>query len=108
MKATDEGSVVRELDHRGANGIEVSLLWDPLTSNVLVAVVEDATGVQFEFDVDPADALDAFRHPYAYVRMGGSECRTLEGRLALLAGTDTAGSLVDVEEHEVRRGKGAT
>ena len=31
MKATDEGTEVRELDHRDANGLEISLLWDPLT-----------------------------------------------------------------------------
>ena len=65
MKATDEGNGARELDRRGADGIEVSLLWDPLTNSVLVTVVDDATGAQLEFDVDAADALDAFRHPYA-------------------------------------------
>ena len=40
--------------------------------------------------------------------VGSSECRTLEGRLALLAGTDAAGRLVDVGEREARPGKGAT
>ena len=78
MKATDEGTEVRELDHRGADGIEVSLLWRSLTNSVLVAVVDDATGAQFEFDVDAADALDAFRHPYAYARGAEHETMTLD------------------------------
>jgi hypothetical protein len=84
MKTTDEGTEVRELDHRGAEGIEVSLLWDPLTNSVFVAVVDDGTGAQFEFDVDPVDALEAFRHPYAYAR--GAEHKTMTPiRLELVA-----------------------
>ena len=66
MKATDEGTEVRELDYRGGDGIEISLLWDPVTDSVLVAVVDAAAGVEFEFHIDAPDALDAFRHPYAY------------------------------------------
>ena len=66
MEAIEEGTEVRELDHRGANGLEITLLWDPLTDSVLVAVVDAAAGVEFEFHVDAPDALDAFRHPYAY------------------------------------------
>jgi hypothetical protein len=75
MKAMDEGTGVRELDRRRENGIEVSLLWDPVTNNILVAVVDEATGAQFELDVAAADALDAFRHPYAYAR--GAEHKTM-------------------------------
>ena len=66
MEAIEEGTEVRELDHRGADGLEISLLWDPLTDSVLVAVVDAAAGVEFEFHIDAPDALDAFRHPYAY------------------------------------------
>ncbi len=57
---------VRELDSRSGDGIEVTLLWEPDTERVLVAVVDARTGDTFRIDVDPADALEAFRHPYAY------------------------------------------
>jgi hypothetical protein len=32
-----------------------------------VLVVDLRYGDSFDLEVDPADALDAFRHPYAYV-----------------------------------------
>jgi len=55
----------RELDRRSNNGIDVALLWDPHTNRVFVAV-EEERGDSFGIDVDAADALDAFHHPYAY------------------------------------------
>jgi hypothetical protein len=57
---------LRELDQRKQDGVEVTLLWSERTGSVYVAV-EDAYGHPgFSFAVDPADALEAFRHPYAY------------------------------------------
>jgi hypothetical protein len=57
---------LRELDQRTGDGVEVTLLWSERTGSVYVAV-EDAHGHPgFCFAVDPEDALDAFRHPYAY------------------------------------------
>ena len=56
---------IRELDHRRADGIEVTLLWNAETKEVLVSVVE-REGDTMEFQVPPAQALDAFHHPYAY------------------------------------------
>ena len=43
-----------------------SLLWDAGSHVVLVVVLDEQTGVTFQFVVDGADALDAFKHPYAY------------------------------------------
>jgi hypothetical protein len=57
---------VRELDRRSNDGIDVTLLWSPRTNQVFVAVVDERDGESFELEVDPANALDAFRHPYAY------------------------------------------
>ena len=54
----------RELDHRGGDGIEVRLLWKPDTNRVVVAVVDERES--FRITVHASDALDAFRHPYAY------------------------------------------
>ena len=56
---------IRELDHRRADGIEVTLLWNAETKGVFVSVVE-REGDTLEFQVPPAQALDAFHHPYAY------------------------------------------
>jgi hypothetical protein len=56
----------RELDHRNGDGIDVTLLWDPHTDRVSVAVIDERTGEVLTFGVDSAEALAAFHHPYAY------------------------------------------
>jgi hypothetical protein len=56
----------RELAHRAHDGLEVTLLWDPRTNEVSVDVVDDRHDSTFSVTVDPAAALDAFNHPYAY------------------------------------------
>jgi hypothetical protein len=58
--------MMRELNSRNANGIEVKLLWNEDTDRVLVSVEEEYTGDRFTFLVAAADALEAFEHPYAY------------------------------------------
>jgi hypothetical protein len=60
-------SAIRELDHRYSDGIDVRLLWHPGANRVLVAVKNERDAESFAFEVDPARALDGFRHPYAYV-----------------------------------------
>jgi len=59
-----------ELDRREADGISVTLSWDCVGNRVIVSVVE-ATGDSFEVTVEDANALDAFRHPYAYAAFRG-------------------------------------
>jgi hypothetical protein len=56
----------RELDHRQSDGLAVTLLWYADVDRVTVRVLDRATEEEFEIDVDPRHALDAFRHPYAY------------------------------------------
>jgi hypothetical protein len=56
----------RELGRRIRDGIDVRLLWHPQTDRVSVAVSDRRADSAFEFEVDPADALAAFHHPYAY------------------------------------------
>ena len=92
MDSIEEGTEIRELDHRGANGLEISLLWDPLTDSVLVAVVDAAAGVEFEFHIDAPDALDAFRHPYAYAREAEHTTRAPIG-LDLVGGAGREGEI---------------
>jgi hypothetical protein len=55
-----------ELALRESDGIEVALLWDGVEDRVLLDVRDSRTGESFICDVDRADALDAFRHPFAY------------------------------------------
>jgi hypothetical protein len=62
----------RELDRRTRDGIDVSLLWDPRTKGVSVAVTDTRQGGSFEFGVEPGDAPKAFWHPYAYIAHRGT------------------------------------
>lgn len=57
---------VRELDCRAGDGIEVRLLWNQRTDRVSIAVDDRRLGDSMVFDVEAADALEAFHHPYAY------------------------------------------
>jgi len=58
--------MIRELNHRVNDGIEVKLLWNSDTNGVSVSVAETRHDVSFEFEIAANAALDAFRHPYAY------------------------------------------
>jgi len=59
---------LRELDQRSGNGLEVTLLWSERTGSVFICVEDKPASNGFHFAVDPADALEAFRHPYGYRR----------------------------------------
>jgi hypothetical protein len=59
---------MRELDHRSNDDIEVTLLWSARTDRVFVLVLERRTEALFHFEVAPAQALEAFHHPYAYAQ----------------------------------------
>jgi hypothetical protein len=62
----------RELAFREGDGIQVTLLWHSLTNRLSVLLRDDSTETCLDFGVAPADALDAFYHPFAYaVRSGG-------------------------------------
>lgn len=74
---------LRELDHRRGDGFDVTLLWSARTGKVYVAVEDARTTEAFRIAVDPAHALDAFNHPYAY---GCRSSRSTASR----AGTDAA------------------
>jgi hypothetical protein len=65
------GTSTHELDHRSNDGLEVSLLWEAETNRVTVTVFDAKSGDYFDLEVDPAQALDAFHHPYAYAASRG-------------------------------------
>lgn len=56
----------RELAERDSDGIHVLLLWHPGENTLSVSVEDARVGDQFDIDVAPDRALDAFYHPFAY------------------------------------------
>jgi hypothetical protein len=66
MRTTTHEFEVRELARRTSDGIEVRLLWNSQTDRVSVTVQDERSGESFELEVDSADALAAYRHPYTY------------------------------------------
>jgi hypothetical protein len=69
MNAAD--ARVRELDFRESVGLQVTLLWQEVGNRIWVRVRDARTDDVFAFGVDPADALDAFHHPFAYAPQYG-------------------------------------
>jgi hypothetical protein len=61
----------RELAHRTNDGIDVTLFWSKASNRVTISVFHVRSTTALEFEVDGADALDAFNHPYAYAATGG-------------------------------------
>jgi hypothetical protein len=59
---------IRELDHRRSDGIDVRLLWNSWTNRVSVAVEDHRSDETFVLDVPAAEAREAFKHPFAYIR----------------------------------------
>jgi len=62
----DMDFTLTELDHRSADGFEVSLLWSWMTNQLMVAVADTRSGESFEVHAPAERALDVFRHPFAY------------------------------------------
>jgi hypothetical protein len=62
----------RELDHRTNDGIDVTLFWSKASNRVTISVFHARSATPLEFEVDGADALDAFNHPYAYAATSGA------------------------------------
>jgi YD repeat-containing protein len=58
----------RELAHRDADGIDVTLFWNERSNRVTVKVYDVRSDDGFELEVDSRRALDVYRHPFAYAR----------------------------------------
>ena len=54
----------RELATRQNNGLAIALLWSKAADRVKVMVADHDAA--FELDIENADALEAFYHPFAY------------------------------------------
>ena len=68
---------VRELAQRVSGSDEVLLLWDPESDGVALSVRDLESGAGFHVEVEPASAMEAFYHPYAYVARRGNSDRVL-------------------------------
>ena len=60
-----------ELAARSSDGVEVALLWDRGTDTLAVVVIDAKSGDLFELDVESAEAMDVFNHPYAHAAQRG-------------------------------------
>ena len=76
LHAADRSAVVttpttyRQLDQRTADGLEVTLEWNPETDALRIVVV-DREREAVTFPVSAADAPDAFVHPFIYAGRAG-------------------------------------
>lgn len=69
-------ALIRELDHRTSDGLDVRLLWSEYDRRVAVVVHDATTGDGFSVPVLPHDrALDVFLHPFAYAAARGIPTR---------------------------------
>jgi len=62
----------RELDYRRSNGIEVFLEWHKKNNILRIILNDEPNNQQHIFGVPNAEALEAFRHPFAYKELGAS------------------------------------
>jgi len=62
---TTTSTSYRELDQRTADGLAVTLEWNPATDALRVVVV-DRESAAVTFPVRAEDASDAFVHPFVY------------------------------------------
>jgi len=71
---------LKELDYRTGDQMEVSLLWSPESGQLAVVVVDEVAGEEFAMEVEPSEAMEVFRHPFAY-----ADKRRLEFRRSLIS-----------------------
>jgi hypothetical protein len=57
----------RELDQRVNGGLEITLFWNAYDNSTSIEIYHQETGETISFPVPADHALDAFRHPFAYL-----------------------------------------
>jgi len=76
----------RELAQRLSGTLEVLLLWHPETDRLELSVRDVATGPGFHIEVAPANAIDAFYHPYAYAARRENSHRVVRTETTIVDG----------------------
>ena len=64
---TATATIRRELAHRSSNGIQVWLYWEQVGDELTVEVLDEDADEFFAIQVPRERAMDAFRHPFAYL-----------------------------------------
>ena len=64
---TSTTTIRRELAHRSSNGIQVWLYWDRVGDHLTVEAFDEDADEFFAIEVPRERAMDAFRHPFAYL-----------------------------------------
>jgi len=83
---TDPLSLIRELDRRTSDGIDVRLLWSEYDGRVAVAVHDTRTDDAFLVPVLPHDlAVEVFDDPFAYAAQRGIRTSDIEVALMMNA-----------------------
>jgi hypothetical protein len=62
---------IEELASRESAGIHVALYWSREVNTLSVVVRDNRTGDEFSVAAEPAEAMDVFRHPFAYAATRG-------------------------------------
>jgi hypothetical protein len=76
----------RELAQRLSGTLEVLLLWHPGIDRLEVSVRDLATRAGFYVEVAPANAIDAFYHPYAYAARRENAYRVVRAKTKIVDG----------------------
>jgi hypothetical protein len=76
----------RELAQRLSGAVEVLLLWQREIDRVELSVRDLSTGAGFHLEVAPANAIDAFYHPYAYAAWRESSYRVVRAETTIVDG----------------------
>jgi hypothetical protein len=94
--ATDDGpwlatgesvsAPTRELAQRLSGTVEVLLLWNREVDRVGLSVRDLSTGAGFHLEVAPANAIDAFYHPYAYAARRENSHRIVRAETTIVDG----------------------
>lgn len=80
-------TMIRELDSRLTNGMQVRLLWNQYDGALHVTVFDRSTGDSFRLTVgEDEDAADVFNHPFAYAARRGAQLRCVRRRVPTEAG----------------------
>jgi hypothetical protein len=72
-----------DLAARRGDGLEVTLLWSRASGRVWVVVLHVFTGESFRIDVDPQNALEVYRHPFAYCLRAAESSEPIEDGIRL-------------------------
>jgi hypothetical protein len=59
-----------DLATRYSGSINVALFWDRVKGDLIVVAHDELTGEDVRIPVDPDQAAEVFRHPFAYASQG--------------------------------------